>query len=526
MFIQEIKKKTKNKVYSYPVLMENYREGGKVKHRILANLSKWPQKLIEDFDKLLKGQVITDISDLEIRQGKSIGGIFVVSRIAKRLGISQALGTSMQAKLTMIQIASRVLNQGSRLYISKEWKNVAALEEVFKIKDFDHHDLYQNLLWLSQNQEKIEKKLFEFRHPNKKISQIFFYDITSSYLEGDKNELAAYGYNRDKKQGKKQIVIGLMTDGEGYPISVEVFNGNKADMKTVSDQLKKLKENFGVEQVVFVGDKGMIKSAQISEIEDYKWYYLTSITKEQIKKLISEKVLSIDLFSQKVFEVKSEAGIRYILHRNPYRAEAIRENRESKISKIKSIIEQENEYLQEHKRAKVETALKRITQKIERLGLEAFLIVKPEGRKIELEIDEAALERKSMLDGCYVIKTNAPSESLDTETAHARYKDLSKVEFAFRTMKTTFEEVRPVYVRKEGTTRGHVFVAMLAYIIIKYVTEALQELEMSRKHIFDVLDKINYLEYEFRGEVIKMLPKKLLPEQEAILKKLNVKLKV
>jgi len=287
MFVQRIHKKTKTKTYTSVVLMENYREGKKVKHRIISNLSKWPETLVSGLEKLLKGEKVKTVADLELSVGKSFGAIQVVSEIAKRLGIKQALGNSRQSAPAMFQIAGRIISQGSRNYLANEWGKSQAVEKVFKLKNFTEDSLYDNLDWLSANQQKIERKIYEYRNNGEPIKELFLYDVTSSYLEGDKNELAAYGYNRDKKKGKKQIVIGLLTDSDGYPISVEVFDGNTGDTKTVSSQLKKLKDNFGVERVVFVGDKGMVKSSQIDEItsDEYKWNYLTTITKQQIKTL-------------------------------------------------------------------------------------------------------------------------------------------------------------------------------------------------------------------------------------------------
>jgi len=527
MFIQRIHKKTAKKTYTSVVLMENYREGKKVKHRIISNLSKWSPKLISDFEKLLKGEKINTVSDLNLSQGKSIGGIFAVSEIAKRLGIKHALGHSRESNLAMIQIAGRILSQGSRNYLAGEWKHTQSIEKVFKIKDFDKYDLYKNLDWLSNNQDKIEKKLFEYRNKNEAIKEIFLYDVTSSYLEGSKNELAAYGYNRDKKRGKKQIVIGLLTDGKGYPISVEVFSGNTGDTQTVSSQLSKLKENFGVERVIFVGDKGMVKSSQIAEIESdkYKWNYLTTITKQQIRKLISKKVLQLDLFAEKILEIKTEDQTRYILRRNPIRATELKNSRQSKIDFLTSFISEQNSYLKKHNRAKTEVALRKINEKTNKLKLKSIVQCTLEQRSIEYTIDTQAQNEAEELDGCYVVKTNVPSKELDTKTAHDRYKDLSNVEFAFRTMKTTLEEIRPLYLQKANRTKGHVFIVMLAYMIIKNITDSLVELNYSRKFIFESLDKISYLQYTYENKILNIMPKNLLPHQEKIRKALNLKLK-
>jgi len=527
MFIRRIHKKTKKKTYTTVYLTESYRENGKVKHRHISNLSKWSEEMINSLEKILKGEKIKTVKDLQLSQGKSFGAIKVILEVAKRLGIKQALGNSEQGKLALFQIAGRIITQGSRNYLANEWANLQSVEDVFNLSKFNHNDLYKNLNWLSKNQDNIEKKVFSHRNNDNPIKAIFLYDVTSSYLEGSKNELAEYGYNRDKKKGKKQIVIGLLTDDKGYPVSIEVFKGNTGDTKTVSNQLKKLKENFGVERVIFVGDKGMVKSSQIAEIEsdNYKWNYLTTITKQQIRTLISEDIIQLDLFAEEMIEVKTPDNIRYILRRNPMRAEDLKNNRQSKIDKVKSFISEQNIYLKEHKRADSQVALKKINTLISKLKLKNIIKIDVNERIIIMTSDKKAQKKAEELDGCYVVKTNVPEEDLDTQTAHDRYKGLADVEFAFRTMKTTLEEIRPIYVRKEENTRGHVFVAMLAYMIIKYITDNLSELNYSRKYIFESLDKINYLQYVHQEKIINVVPENLLPCQQKILKALKIKLK-
>lgn len=162
----------------------------------------------------------------------------------------------------MLQIIARIISQSSRLHISSFYPEHYALKEVLKI-DFawDENDLYDNLNWLEANQTAIEDKLFLKRDllTGEKPDTIYLYDVTSSYLKGTKNELAKFGYNSDKKKGKKQIVIGLLCNVYGYPISIEVFSGNTSDNQTIESQIKKLPDRFGLKRVVSVGDKGMIK---------------------------------------------------------------------------------------------------------------------------------------------------------------------------------------------------------------------------------------------------------------------------
>lgn len=527
MFIRRIHKKQYGKVYTTTYIAESYRDNnGKVKHKHISNISKWNESMILAFEKILKGEKITSLSDLEFSNGKSIGAIYVISEIAKKLGITKALGNSRQANMALFQIAGRIITQGSRYYLANEWKQHQAIDNVFKISDFNHNDLYDNLAWLSENQSEIEQKIFKFRHEKSKVKQIFLYDVTSSYLEGNNNELADYGYNRDKKQGKKQIVIGLMTDKDGYPITVEVFRGNTSDTKTVTSQLEKLKKLFGIEQVIFVGDKGMIKTTQIEQLtsENYNWDYLTSITKEQIKTLLKQNIFQMELFENELIEIEHE-GIRYFLRKNPIRQKEISANRNDKVQKIKTLVIEKNQYLLEHKKASPEVSFRRVKDKIIAYNLSKIVSCTLSERNISIEIDEIAQKEIEKLDGCYVIKTNVSKDYLDKETAHNRYKDLAQVEYAFKTLKTTLENIRPIYVRTEESTRGHIFIASLAFMIIKHITNQTEELGYTKKFVFETLDKINYLQYTYENEKIEIIPQKLLEAQSKILQKLNITLK-
>jgi transposase len=525
MFIQKITKKVGDKVYVSYLLMENYREGNKVKHRIISNISRWPEKLIFQFEDLLKGKTITSLEDLNYTQGKSCGGIIVVKEIAKRLGIIKALGNDKDGQLALLQITGRIFTQGSRLHLAESWSKNHAVSEVLNIEKFDEDDLYANLDWLAENQTEIEKIIFKNRCKGS-INEIFLYDVTSSYFEGTKNELSGFGYDRDGKKGKKQIVIGLLCDKEGYPVSVEVFEGNTNDTKTVSNQLKKLKKEFGVERVVFIGDKGMIKQQQIDTItsDDYKWNYITTITKAQIETLLNNNIIQLSMFDDELTEV-IDNDIRYILRRNPIRADEINKTRISKIKKIEEKIQLKNQYLREHPRAKVSTALKEILKLIKRLKADKFINCCSEGRTLYMDMaKEDELKEITKLDGCYVIKTDVPKETIDKEIIHKRYKDLALVESAFKTEKTTLEEIRPIFVRKKRRTRGHVFVCMLAYMIIKYIVDATETLAYTKKHIFASLDAIQYIKYNFEKKAVKILPAELLEHQMKLLEQLNIKL--
>ena len=265
MYIQRINRKQNGKVYTSIILARSYRENGKQKRETVAVLTKWPKHLIAALEAGLKNKQMTDFKDFVYTQGKSFGGIFVMNELCKRLGIHHALARTAYGKITLLQIIARILNNGSQRAI-EGWAKLNAVQEVLQMQIPTLDECYANLSLLETKQEHIENKIFKFQHKENKPTNIYLYDVTSSYFEGQKNELSAYGYNRDGKKGKKQIVIGLLCDETGDPISVEVFKGNTNDLQTFSSQLQKVKQRFNIKDVVMVGDKGMIKKVQITDI--------------------------------------------------------------------------------------------------------------------------------------------------------------------------------------------------------------------------------------------------------------------
>ncbi|MEW6296103.1 MAG: IS1634 family transposase, partial [Candidatus Diapherotrites archaeon] len=338
MYVQRISKRVKDKVYTTILLMKSIRQGKKVDHKTIANITKWPPHIISALEFSLKGgkiEEIKEIGEYQRKQGKSYGALKVVVEVARWLGIEESLGRNRPAILALIMIAGQIISQRSRWYIANFWSKGQAIDEVFKKEiRFDEDDLYETLVWLSENQERIEQRIWKkmLKESPQGTKAIFLYDVTSTYVEGEKMALSEYGYPRGAVKGKKQIVIGLLTDKDGYPLTVEVFKGNTNDYKTVVNQLEKIKKNYGAERVVFVGDRGMIKSEQIKEIteEPLKWNYITAITKPQIEKMISDGIIQLGLFDEKLCEIEDNE-IRYIMRRNPMRAEEIKKNLEARI---------------------------------------------------------------------------------------------------------------------------------------------------------------------------------------------------
>ncbi|MCD4785308.1 MAG: IS1634 family transposase [Candidatus Eremiobacteraeota bacterium] len=288
-------------------------------------------------------------------------------------------------------------------------------------------------------------------------------------------------YNRDGKKGKKQVVFGLLADEDGDPISIEVFRGNTSDPKTVEAQIDKLKGRFACEHVALVGDKGMIRGPQTMAINEANLNYITGITKAEIRTLLKDEVLQLELFDVDVCEVtETRSGVRYILRRNPTRAEEIARNRRSKIDAVEKKIAKANLHLKEHSRAKAATQIKNLNAYVEKLKIDKYIAIfaNESTRTLSLRVDGEKMRDGAKLDGCYVIKTDLPNEAADAKTIHKRYKDLALVEKSFRTMKGMLE-VRPIFVRKANRTRAHFFVAMLAYKIERYLRKSWKDLDMT-----------------------------------------------
>jgi hypothetical protein len=504
MRVDRLTSKQRGKSYKSVLLRHAYRdENGKVKHKTLLNLAPYSEEEIDAIDWALqnKKEIHKIIANqLKRKYGKSFGAVYLISEIMKKLSIDKALGNTLDGKLAKFQVIARTISQGSRLSAIRMCENHAAFELLCIDETITEDDLYPNLSWLAKNQKAMELKLFKSRYRDK-APEIFLYDVTSSYFEGTKNYFADWGYDRDKKKGKLQVVAGLLCDESGYPLTISLFKGNTLDFNTVHTQILRLADDFGCKHVTLVGDRGMIKSKQIEELDAEDFYYITAITKPQIETLIKENVLQVSLFDKEVKEIEQD-GIRYILKRNPVRTEEICLIRNQKKTKIEELCKLKNEYLKTHKRAKPETAIKKIQSKINKLKIDGWLNVvqsSENARILEIKEDLEKLAEVSKLDGCYVIKSNLPK--VEKEIIHSRYKDLKFVEENFRSIKTSWLEVRPWYVRKEGSTRGHAFVVMLSYMVVKYLRDCWKHINLTVEEGIAILDSLNLLEVKLNGEI-------------------------
>jgi transposase len=456
------------------LLREGYRQDGKIKMRTIANLSKWAPERIEALKRCLKGEFDGIVGELGPTTGRTFGTLFVLAQMADRLEITRALGRTRFGKLALFLVLARVSDQRSRLSAVR-WAKDHCVAEILGLDAFDEKELYSTLDWVAKHQDKIEKKLFK-AHARKKGAPnvLVLYDVTSCYLEGECNELGAFGYPHDNIKGKKQIVVGLLTDAEGEPLSIRVFEGNTADPSTVSTQIETLKKRFGVTDVVFVGDRGMIKSKGKAALSESGLKYITALTTPQVRKLIRKGIIQLGLFEQTVTEVQT-GGLRLVLRRNELVRRKEQRRREDKLARLRHLVDERNAFVEEAPRAKPEAGKRKFTAWARRHKLSSFCTIELQERKLKVNIDAEKMAEAALLDGCYVMETDVSAEMMDAKTVDDRYRSLQKVERNFRTLKNGFLEIRPIYLQKAARTQGHALICMLALKIVNEATRLLKE---------------------------------------------------
>jgi len=453
------------------LLRESYREGGKVRTRTIANLTHWPPERIMAMERLVKGEF--DGWSGEITSGEIFGVLFALKQLADQVGLTRVLGHAPESKLSLFLILARIAHGGSRLSAVR-WAQQHTVVDVLGVEGFDEDDLYAALDWLADQQERIERALYQdYMKRQGEPPALVLYDVTSSYFEGDDNELGQYGYNRDGKRGKLQIVIGLLTAEDGEPLAVRVFEGNTADPATVASQIAILKEQFGIAEVVLVGDRGMIKAKGKAALSAEGWRYITALTDAQVRTLLKQGVLQPDLFDSPLCEVE-HGDKRLIVRRNDAVRTREERRRADKLKQLHEKIAERNAFVAQSKRASAEKGLAALQGWVKRHKLSPFVTLTLQERVIGYALDEEARAQDALLDGCYLLETDVPATLMDGKTVDERYRDLQHVERNFRTVKTTFLEIRPIFLRKAERTKAHVFIAMLALKITRQFEAALR----------------------------------------------------
>ena len=455
------------------LLREAYREDGKVKKRTLANLSKWPRDLVEGLRTLLKGgRVVAPGTDaVVIRRSLPHGHVAAVLGTARRIGLDRILAAkaSRRRDLVMAMICARLIAPMSKLATAKALDPETAtssLGPVLGLGAVDEDELYAALDGLVDRQPAIETALAK-RHLSERT--VVLYDVTSSYVEGRCCPLAGFGYNRDGKKGRMQIVYGLVCAADGCPVAVEVFEGKTGDPATLGAQIGKLKARFGLTRVVLVGDRGLLTEARLDEeVAPAGLDWITALRAPAIRALAEGGVLQPDLFDQRdLASITAPAypGERLIVCRNPDLARERARKRDDLLAATERDLAEV---------ARAVTRRRRPVRGADAIGLRAGAVLNryKVGKHFDLTItdDRFSFERKqaaiadeAKLDGIYVIRTTVPAADLDDAATVAAYKGLSRVERAFRSLKTADLEIRPIHHRLSDRVRAHVFVCMLAY---------------------------------------------------------------
>jgi transposase len=496
------------------LLRESFRDGDKVRTRTLANLTSWAPERIEALRRALKGEFDGLTGDLQPVCGPIFAVLFVLKQLAERVGLLRVLGTERWAKLVLLLILARVATQGSRLSAVR-WAAQHAVAETLGLKRFDEDDLYAALDRLAEEQERMEDALYRRTVRQRGgAPTVVLYDVTSSYLEGECNALAAFGYNRDKKAGKTQSVIGLVTTGTGEPLAVHVFDGNTADPLTVPAQVETLRTRFGITEVVFVGDRGMVKRKGKTALATAGYKYITALTTPQVRKLLREGVVRPEWFTAHVHEVRY-GPVRLVLRRSEAVRSKAQRRRTDKLAKLQRLITTRNAFVQTSKRAKPEAGLQTLRAWVKRHKLDAFVQVSLHEGQLSATLDATAQAEATQLEGCYVLETDVPQTALDAQAVHDRYHDLQEVEQDFRTMKTGLLEVRPIFVRKAPRTRAHVFITMLALKVVREMRRALvaafgttddDQMAVTVDEALVALTRLCLLTYAVQGTAVVRLP--------------------
>ena len=469
----------KGKDYRTHLLRRSFREGGTVKNQTLGNLSHLPEPLIEIIRRSLQGESFVAAGEaFEIVASRPHGHVQAVAAAMQRLGMASLLGTkpSRERELVLAMLAARIVAPHTKLATTRWW-HTSTLASDFGVAEANEDDLYAAMDWLLARQDAIEKKLAA-RHLSE--GGLVLYDLSSSYFEGTSCPLAKLGHNRDGKKGLLQVNYGLLTDVRGCPVAVSVHEGNVADSTTFMPQVQRLRESFGIEQLVMVGDRGMIGHttiAQLRQMEGIGW--ITALKSASIRTLVEQGQLQLGLFDQRnLIELASPEypGERLVACRNP------------ELAKLRA-----------HKRhdllAATEKNLQAIKQRVDAgklsgadaIGLRVGKIVNQYkvAKHFELVITDAsftfarkhdAIAGEAALDGIYIIRTSLDAQRMDAPDCVRNYKALANVERAFRSLKTVDLHVRPIHHRTANRVRAHILLCMLAYYVEWHMREAWREL--------------------------------------------------
>ena len=473
----EIQTSSKNPV---GIIRSSHYENGKTKHTQHGRITGKTLEQLKLLQLAFREEVMPMDSPqaFKILQNKEYGASYAIREVITQIGLDKVLFSRSEpwVKSIIAMIIGRIIYAGSKLSLCNQQDNTS-LWELCGLEgklDVDKH-CYQPLDELLKRQKAIQKKLAQKYLAGG--NQLVLYDLTSSYLEGEyaQSEIVNFGYNKDGKRGYEQIVIGLICSPNGCPIGIEVYEGNTKDSVTVIDKVHEIREEYGIEKVIFVGDRGTFTNHNMEALKDEKnLYFIGALTRDDIKHLLSRNNIQIGLFDDtNVIEVQDSQDLskRYCLCRNPERAKRDLATRMRLLELTKDQLTQIAHYKQA---TTVELLGARIGKVFSKYKTGKYITWEVKGdsnaeksrnHEVIWKVKDEVVEHDGNLDGCYIITTNLPKEEMDALTVVKSYKKLILVEKAFKNLKTVQLEVRPIYHRKDDRIKAHVFMCMLAYYV-------------------------------------------------------------
>jgi transposase len=465
----------KGQVYTTHLLRRSYREGGKVRNETLGNLSHLPAPVVELVREALRGEAFVAASSaFEILSSRPHGHVQAVSTTMRRLGFEALIASrpSRERDRVCAMVAARVLAPHTKLATTRWWHTTTLADE-FAVSEADEDELYAAMDWLLARQGVIEKKLAARQLT---AGGLVLYDLSSSYFEGSCCPLAKFGHNRDGKKGKLQVNYGLLTDARGCPVAVSVFEGNTADCETLLAQVERVRDEFAIETMVMVGDRGMISQkgiAELRKLEGVAW--ITAMKSTQIRPLIEEGSLQLGLFDERnLFEFAHPdfPGERLVACRNPELAKLRAHKRQALIEATVVELDQVRAMVARKRLSGRDKIGLRVGRVVNKYKVAKHFEVAIEDSRLAFHVREDEVAKEAALDGVYVLRTPLPAEQMDAAQVVRSYKSLSAVERAFRSLKTVELKVRPIHHRLADRVRAHIFLCMLAYYVEWHMCEA------------------------------------------------------
>jgi transposase len=485
----------------YGVIRTSYREDGKVKHENLCRLTGLPLEKLKTIQAAMQNRVVSR-DEFKISASREYGASYAAYATLKELGLHKLIHShhwQEWVKASVAMIVGRLVYQGSKLSLSN-CASYSALWEICGINggiDVEKH-CYDAMGALFSRQEAIQTALAK---KHLQDGALVLYDITSCYMEGeyDNSNLVTFGYNRDKKRGHEQIVISLLCNKDGCPVAVEALKGNTKDETTVLDKIDEVQQKYGLGKIIFVGDRGMVTQAKYGQINHETVKVISALDHGKIQELSNNGTIQISMFDEKGIVGVIDGQIRYMLCKNPVMAEKEAETRR----KLLKLTTDELDKIVASTRKTKNSKAVRAGKIVNKYKMAKFIVFDGNDESLTYKVDEKKVESERLLDGCYVVFTDVSNDELSAQEAVKNYKSLIQVEQAFRNLKTSQLEVRPIFHKTDERIKCHVFICMLAYYLMWHMRQRLKPIAdidgvgKNRKFSFDcILENLKSIRYE------------------------------